>query len=133
MVVDLLGGQVEAAIDNLSGSIEYIKAGKLRPLAVTTAARSEVLPDIPALGEFFPGFEASAWVGIGAPRSTPADLISKLNEEINAALAEPKVRARFAELGGAALISSPAEMGKLVADETRKWAEVVRAANIKPE
>jgi tripartite-type tricarboxylate transporter receptor subunit TctC len=91
------------------------------------------LPDIPTLGEFLPGFEASAWVGVGAPRSTPADIVSKLNQEINAALADSKMKARFAELGGAGMISAPAEMSRLVAEETERWAEVVRAANIKPE
>jgi len=100
MLVDLIGGQVEAAVDSLPGSIEYIKAGKLRPLAVTSAARLEALPDIPTLGEFLPGFEASGWQGVGAPRSTPADIVNKLNREINAALAEPRLKARLAELGG---------------------------------
>jgi tripartite-type tricarboxylate transporter receptor subunit TctC len=133
MLVDLLGGQVEAAVDNLPASIGYIRAGKLRPLAVTTATRSEALPDIPTLGELLPGFEASAWVGIGAPRSTPSGLISKLNQEINAALVEPRMRMRFAELGGAGFIRSPADMSKFVADETEKWGEVIRAANVKPD
>jgi len=133
MLVDLLGGQVEAAVDALPGSIEYIKAGKLRPLAVTTAERSEIFPDIPTVGEFLPGFEASGWAGVGAPRSTPADIVNKLNQEINAALAAPKMKARFAEMGGTGMIGAPAEMSKLVAEETEKWAEVIRAANIKPE
>jgi tripartite-type tricarboxylate transporter receptor subunit TctC len=133
MLVDLLGGQVQAAVDNLPASIEYIKAGKLRPLAVTTAARSEALPDIPTVGEFLPGFESSAWVGVGAPRSTPADIINKLNKEINAALAEPKMKARLAELGAAAVIGSPTAMDKFVVEEIGKWAPVVRSANIKLE
>ena len=117
----------------MPSSIEYIRAGKLRALAVTTATRSEALPDIPTVGEFVPGYEASAWYGIGAPRNTPAEIIDKLNREINAALADPKMKARLADLGGTPLPMSPADFGKLIADETEKWGKVIRAANIKPE
>jgi tripartite-type tricarboxylate transporter receptor subunit TctC len=133
MLIDLLGGQVEAAFDNLPASIEYIKAGKLRPLAVTTPARSDALPDTPTMGEFLPGFEASAWVGIGAPRNTPADIVEKLNREINAALAEPKMKARVADLGGTGWVGSPADYGRLIAEEIEKWGKVIRAADIKPD
>ena len=117
----------------MPSSIEYIRAGKLRALAVTTATRSEALPDIPTVGEFVPGYEASAWFGIGAPKNTPAEIIDKLNKEINAGLADPKIKARLADLGGTALAGSPADFGKLIADETEKWGKVIRAANIKAE
>jgi tripartite-type tricarboxylate transporter receptor subunit TctC len=133
MVIDLLSGQVQLAFDNLPASIEQIRAGKLRALAVTTATRSEALPDVPALGEILPGYEASAWIGIGAPKNTPAEIIDKLNKEINAALADPKIKARFADLSGTVIAGSPADFGKLIADETEKWGKVIRAANIKPE
>jgi tripartite-type tricarboxylate transporter receptor subunit TctC len=133
MLTDLLGGQVPAAFDNLPASIEHIRAGKLRPLAVTTAIRSETLPNIPTVSEFLPGFEASAWNAVGAPNGTPAEIVDKLNREINAGLVDPKIRARIADLGGTALAGSPAEVGKLIADETEKWGKVIRAANIKPE
>ena len=114
-------------------AIEYIRAGKLRALAVTTATRSEALPDIPTLGEFLPGYEASNWFGVGAPRNTPAEIIDKLNKEINAGLADPKIKARLADLGGDVLALSPTDFGKFIADETEKWGKVIRAANIKPE
>ena len=114
-------------------SIEYIRAGRLRALAVTTATRSDALPDIPTVGEFVPGYEASAWFGVGAPKNTPAEIVEKLNKEINAALADPNMKARLADLGGTALAGSPADFGKLIADETEKWGKVIRAANIKPE
>ena len=117
----------------MPASIEHIRAGKLRALAVTTATRSEALPDIPTVGDFVPGYEASAWYGIGAPKNTPAEIVDKLNKEINAALADPKIKARLADLGGTALAGSPADFGKLIADETEKWGKVIRAANIKPE
>ena len=117
----------------MPASIEYIRAGKLRALAVTTATRSEALPDIPTVGEFVPGYEASAWYGVGAPKNTPAEIIDKLNEEINAGLADPKMKARLADLGGTALAGSPADFGKLIAEETEKWGKVIRAANIKPD
>src|SRR5467141_1031179 len=116
-----------------TASIAYIRAGTLRPLAVTTATRSEALPDIPTVGEFVPGYEASVWFGLGAPTGTPAEIIDKLNQETNAALADPKIRARMAESGGNALAGSPADFAKLIAEETEKWAKVIRAANIKAE
>jgi tripartite-type tricarboxylate transporter receptor subunit TctC len=133
MLVDLLSGQVQLAFDNLPASIEQTRSGKLRPLAVTTTTRSEALPDIPALGEMLPGFESSAWIGIAAPKSTPAEIIDKLNKEINAALADPKIKARFAELSGVILGGTAADFGKLIAEETEKWGKVIRAAYIKPE
>jgi tripartite-type tricarboxylate transporter receptor subunit TctC len=130
---DLLGGQVQAFFSPMSSSIEYIKAGQLRPLAVTITTRSEALPNIPTVSEFVAGFEASGWFGVGAPKNTPAENINKLNKENNAGLADPKIKARFAGLGSTPLPGSPAEFGKLVADETEKWAKVIRAANIKVE
>jgi tripartite-type tricarboxylate transporter receptor subunit TctC len=132
-LVDLLGGQVQGMFVTMSSSIEYVRAGKLRALAVTTATRSEALPQIPTVDEFVPGYEASSWYGIGAPRNTPVEVIDKLNEAINAGLADPKIKARLADLGGDVLALSPAEFGKLIADETEKWSKVIRAANIKPE
>jgi tripartite-type tricarboxylate transporter receptor subunit TctC len=133
MLTDLLGGQVQAAFDNLPGSIEYIRAGTIRPLAVTTATRSDVLPDIPTVGEFVPGYEASAWNGIGAPRNTPAEVIDRLNKEINAALADPKMKARLADLGALPMPMTPADFAKLISEETEKWGKVVQAANLKPD
>ena len=132
MLVDLLSGQVQLAFDNLPASIEHIRSGKLRPLAVTTTTRSVALPDIPALAEMLPGFESSAWNGLAAPKSTPAEIIDKLNKEINAGLADPKIKARLADLGGTPFVGLPADFGKLIADETDKWGKVIRAANIKP-
>jgi tripartite-type tricarboxylate transporter receptor subunit TctC len=132
-LIDLLAGQVQVGFDTMPASIEYIRAGKLRALAVTTATRSEVLPDVPTVGEFVPGYEASTWYGIGAPKATPAEIIDKLNKEINAGLADPKMRARLADLGGTALAGSPADFAKLIADETEKWAKVVKFAGIKAE
>ena len=117
----------------MPASIEHIRAGKLRALAVTTATRSEVLPDVPTVGEFVPGYEASAWSGVGAPKDTPAEIVEKLNKEINAGLADPKIKARLADLGGTLLVGSPADFGKLIADETEKWGKVIRAANIKTD
>jgi tripartite-type tricarboxylate transporter receptor subunit TctC len=114
-------------------SIEYIRARRLRALAVTTATRSDALPDVPTVGEFVPGYEASNWFGLGAPKATPAEIVEKLNKEINAALADPKMKARLADLGGTPLAGSPADFGKLIADETEKWGKVIRSANIKPE
>jgi tripartite-type tricarboxylate transporter receptor subunit TctC len=132
-LADLLGGQVQVTFESTSSSIEYIRSGKLRALAVTTSTRSEALPDIPTLSDFVPGYEASSWYGIGAPKNTPPDILDKLNNEINAGLADPKIKARFADLGGMALSGSPADFGKLIAEETEKWSKVIRAANIKVE
>jgi tripartite-type tricarboxylate transporter receptor subunit TctC len=132
-LTDLLGGQVQMAFLPMPASIEYIRAGKLRALAVTTATRSDQLPDIPTIGDFLPGYEASVSLGIGAPKNTPAAIVDKLNREINAGLADPKMKARFAELGATALGGTPEEFGKLVADETEKWAKVIKFAGIKPE
>ena len=132
-LTDLLGGQVLISFAGIAGSIEYIRTGKLRALAVSTATRSEALPDVPTVSEFVPGFEAGDWLGIGAPRNTPVEIIDRLNKEITAALADPRNRARFADLGGTPLALTPSEFGKLIADETEKWAKVIRAANIKPE
>ena len=117
----------------MSSSIEYIRAGTLRVLAVTTATRSPALPDIPTVNEFVPGYESSFWTGIGAPKNTPAEIVGKLNKETNAALADAKMKARLAELGSTALPGSPADFGKLIVDETEKWAKVVKFANMKPE
>jgi tripartite-type tricarboxylate transporter receptor subunit TctC len=132
-LIDLLGGQVQVGFFTMPGSIEYIRAGKLRALAVTTATRSEVLPDVPVLSEALPGYEASAWYGIGAPKSTPAELIEGLNKEVNVSVADAKFKARLANLGGTVLASSPADFGKLISDETKKWGKVILAANIKRE
>jgi len=117
----------------MTGSIEYIRAGKLRALAVTTAMRSEAMPDIPAVGDFLPGYEATAWYGVGAPRSTPVEIVAKLNKEINAGLADPKMKARLADLGSEGMAMTPGEFGKLLADETEKWGTVIKFAGIKPE
>jgi tripartite-type tricarboxylate transporter receptor subunit TctC len=132
-LTDLLGGQMHVYFGPMSGSIEYIKAGKLGALAVTTAMRSEALPDISTVAEFVPGYEASTWYGVAAPKNTPAEILHKLNKEITAGLADPKMKARLGDLGGTVLPGSSADFGKLIADETEKWAKVVRAANIKPE
>ena len=132
-LTDLLGGQVQMMCDNISTSIEHIRAGKLRALAVTTATRSEMLPDLPTVGEFLPGFEQSAFFGIGAPRNTPNEIIGKLNKEINAGLADPKIQTRLAQLAGPVLLGSPADFGKLIAEETEKWGKVIKFLGIKPE
>jgi tripartite-type tricarboxylate transporter receptor subunit TctC len=132
-LVDLLAGQVQVMFAFMSSSIEYVRAGKLRALAVTTATRSDALPDIPTVGEFVPGYEASGWFGVGAPKATPAEIVDQLNKEINAGLADPKMKARLADLGGTVLAGSPADFGKLIAEETEKWGKVIRAANIKAE
>jgi tripartite-type tricarboxylate transporter receptor subunit TctC len=132
-LTDLIGGQVQVMFDNLASSIEHIKAGRLRALAVTAPMRSEALPDIPTISEFLPGYEGSALFGLGVPKNTPAEIVDKLNNEINAALANPKVKARLAELGGMAFARSPADFSKLIADETDKWAKVVKFSGAKPE
>jgi tripartite-type tricarboxylate transporter receptor subunit TctC len=132
-LTDLLAGQVQVYFSPMPAAIEYIRAGKLRALAVTTAARSEALAEIPTLGEFVPGYEASAWEGIGAPKNTSAEIVEKLNTEVNAALGDPKMKARLADLGGTPLVGSPADFGKLIADETEKWAKVIKFAGIKSE
>ena len=133
MLTDLLRGELHVAFDPMLSSIEHIRAGRLRALAVTTATRSEALPDIPTVGESVPGYESSGWVGIGVPRNTPIEIIEKLNSEINAGLANSKIKARLAELGGTPLAGSPADFGKLIAEQTDRWAKVIRAANIKPD
>jgi len=130
-LTDLLGGQVQVMFATMPASIEYIKAGKLRSLAVTTATRLDALPNVPTVGDFLPGYEASAWQGVGAPKNTPAEIIAKLNNEINNGLADPKLKVRLADLGGTVIAGSPADFGKLIAEETEKWGKVVRAANIK--
>jgi tripartite-type tricarboxylate transporter receptor subunit TctC len=130
---DLLGGQVQASFATASASIQYVTAGKLKALAVTTASRSELLPDVPAVAEFIPGYEATTWYGLGAPRNTPAPIIDTLNREVNAALADPKMSARLATLSGTPLPGSPAALAKFIADETEKWGKVIRVAGIKPE
>jgi len=132
-LADLLGGQVQVIFSAVPESIEFIRTGKLRPLALTSAMRLESLPDIPTVGEFVPGYEASSWNGVGTPKGTSSEIINRLNKEINAALADPKMKARIADLGGTGLPGSPADFGKLIADETEKWGKVVRAANIKAE
>jgi tripartite-type tricarboxylate transporter receptor subunit TctC len=119
--------------ENVPSSIGFIRAGKLRPLAVTQAARSEALPDIPTLAEFLPGYEATTWFGIGAPKYTPTDVINTLNKEVNEGLADPKIKARIAELGGAVIPGSPADFGKLITEETQKWAKVVKFAGARPD
>jgi tripartite-type tricarboxylate transporter receptor subunit TctC len=132
-LTDLLGGQVQIYFGTTASSVEYIRAGRLRALAVTTAARSDALPEVPTVGEFVPGYEASSWYGLGAPRNTPTEIIEKLNKEINADLADPKLNARLVDLGGTVLAGSPADFGKLLADETEKWAKVVKFSGAKPE
>jgi len=132
-LTDMISGQVQVMFDNVPTSIEFIRAGKLRALAVTTATRSEVLPDLPTVADFVPGYEASAWYGVGVPKGTPDDIIDKLNKEINAILAEPKAKARLADLGASLLAGSPADFGRLVADETEKWGKVVKFSGAKPD
>jgi tripartite-type tricarboxylate transporter receptor subunit TctC len=132
-LTDLLGGEVQVLFATAPGTTDYISTGKLRALAVTTASPAEVLPELPTVGDFVPGYETSQWYGICAPRNTPAEIVDKLNKEINAALADPGMKARFAAIGGEPLPGSPAEFGKLISEETEKWGKVVRAAGIKPE
>jgi len=133
MVNDLLGGQVHFAFDAIASSIGHVRAGRLRALGVSTEARIDVLPDLPTVGEFVPGYEATGTQGIGAPRHTPVEIIDKLNREINAGLADPRIKAGIADLGNAPLALSRDEYGKLLAEETEKWGKVIRAANIKPQ
>ena len=132
-LTDLLGGQVQLGFDTMPASIEYIRAGKLRALAVSTLARSPALPDLPTVSEFVPGYESSGFFGIFAPGKTPSVIVDKLNKEINAGLADPKLKAQLADLGGMILVGSPADFRSLIAEETEKWAKVIRAANIKPD
>jgi len=132
-LTDLLGGQVQVMFDNLPTSAEYVKSGKLRGLAVTSTARSEVLPDLPTVNEFVPGYEASAWYGIGVPKETPAEIIDKLNKVINTILADPASKARFSELGASLIPGSPVDFGKFVAEETEKWAKVVKFCGAKAD
>src|SRR6516225_3004121 len=132
-LTDLLGGQVQVMFVSTVSSIEHIKTGRLRALAVTTATRSDEMPDIPTVGEFVLGYEASAWFGVGAPKNTPSQIIDKLNEAINAGLADPKIKAQLAEMGGSLLASSPADFGRLIAEETEKWGKVVKFAGIKAD
>jgi tripartite-type tricarboxylate transporter receptor subunit TctC len=132
-MTDLLSGQVQVYFASTPVAIEHIKAGKLRALAVTAAMRWDGLADIPTVGEFLPGYEATVWFGVGTPKSTPAAIIDTLNKEINAALADPKIRARLADLGGAVMVGSPFDFGKFIAEETEKWGRVVKFVGIKPE
>jgi tripartite-type tricarboxylate transporter receptor subunit TctC len=132
-LTDLMGGQVQVIFDNLPSSIEYIRAGKLRALGVTTAERSDALPGVPTVAETVPGYEASAWFGLGAPKGTPAEIVDKLNAAVNAGLADPKLKARLADLGGTMLVGPPGDFGKLIVEETEKWAKVVKFSGAKPE
>jgi len=132
-LTDLIGGQVQVMFGEMPPSIEFIKAGKLRALAVTTATRSEALPDLPSVSDFVPGYESGAWYGVGAPKNTPVEIVQKLSKEINAALANPKMKARLTSLGGTVLDGSPSEFGTLIADETKKWAKVVKFSGAKVE
>jgi tripartite-type tricarboxylate transporter receptor subunit TctC len=132
-VTDLLAGQMQVSFDVMPTTIGYARTGKVRALAVTTEARSPALPDIPTVGDFVPGYEASSWHGVGVPKNTPAAIVEKLNEEISAALADPKIKVRIADLGGLPMPMSPADFGKHIAEETEKWGKVIRAANIKAE
>jgi tripartite-type tricarboxylate transporter receptor subunit TctC len=132
-LTDMIGGQVQVMFDNIPTAAEFVKSGKLGGLAVTGATRSEVLPDLPTVADFLPGYEATSWYGLGVPKGTPPEIVEKLNREVNAILAEPKAKTRFLEIGASLLPGSAADFGKLVADETEKWAKVIRAANIKPE
>ena len=131
-LTDLLGGQVQVFFGLLSTTIEYIKAGKVRALAVTSPVRASSLPQVPAVGEFVKGYEATSWFGIGAPSNTPAEIINRLNRETNAALADPKIKSQLTDLGGTTLVLSPADFGEHIVRETEKWSRVIRAANIKP-
>src|SRR6185295_15500264 len=130
---DLLGGQVQVSFATASASIQYVTTGKLKALAVTSASRSQALPDVPTVAEFVPGCDATTWYGLGAPRNTPAEIIDTLNKAVNAALADPKMRARLAEFAGTTLPGSPTDLARFIAHETEKWAKLIRVAGIKPE
>jgi tripartite-type tricarboxylate transporter receptor subunit TctC len=132
-LVDLIGGQVQVMFEGITSSIQYIRAGKLRALAVTSATRSAALPDVPSIGEFVPGYDASGWIGIGAPKDTPAEIVEKLNKEINAGLADPQFIARIVDIGGAPAPMSPADLSGFIASETEKWAKVVKFSGAKPD
>jgi tripartite-type tricarboxylate transporter receptor subunit TctC len=132
-LTDLIGGQVDVTFDPIPGSIEFIKAGKLRALGVTSATRVEQLPEVPTIGEFVRGYDAIGWNGIGAPKNTPAEIIEKLNKEIATALADPNLKARIAELGATVVVTSPEEFASLIARDVEKWGNVIRTANIKPD
>jgi len=132
-LTDLISGRVHVMFDSVVSSIEHIRMGKLRPLAVTTAKRLGTLPHLPTIGEFVPGYEASAWQGLGAPKNTPTDIIERLNVEVNAALADPRIKARLTDFGASVLVGSTADFAKLIAEETEKWGQLIRAANLKPE
>jgi len=133
VMTDLLSGQVQLYFGTTASSLEYVRTGKLRALAVTIERRLDALPDIPTVGDFVPGYEATNWYGIGAPRNTPVEVIEKLNKETNAGLADPKIKARIADLGGSVLTGSPADFGRLIADETEKWGKVVKFVGIKAD
>ena len=132
-VTDLFVDRIQVSFDVMPTTIEYARTGKLRALAVTTAMRSPALPDIPTVGDFVPGYEASSWHGVGVPKDTPAEIVEKLNREINAVLTDPKLKARLAELGGVPMPMTPPEFGKFIADETEKWAKVIKFAGIRPD
>jgi tripartite-type tricarboxylate transporter receptor subunit TctC len=132
-VTDLLAGQMQVSFDVMPTTIEFVRTGKLRALAVTTAARSPALPDIPAVGDFVSGYEASSWHGVGVPKNTPTEIVEKLNKEINAGLADPKIKARIADLGGVPMPMTPADFGQFIAEETKKWGKVVKFAGAKAE
>jgi tripartite-type tricarboxylate transporter receptor subunit TctC len=132
-LTELIAGRMQATFLPSAGTIEHIRSGTLRALAVTTAFRSETLPDVPTMADFLPDYESSAWFGIGAPRSTPADIVRKLNQEINLALTDPKTKARLAEFGGTVIAGAPSDFGRLIVEETQKWAKVISFAGIKPE
>jgi tripartite-type tricarboxylate transporter receptor subunit TctC len=132
-ITDLLAGQVQVAFDTMTTSIEYIRTGRLRALAVTSSMRAEALPDLPTVADYIPGFESSSWQGVGVPANTPSEIVEKLNVEVNTALADSAVKARFAVLGGTPMPMTPTDFRQLIADETEKWGKVIRAAGIKPE
>jgi tripartite-type tricarboxylate transporter receptor subunit TctC len=131
-LTDLISGQVQVMFDAMSSSVEHIRGGRLRPLGITTATKADALPEVPVIADVVPGYEVSNWFGFGMPRSTPADVIMTFNKAVNAAVADPKLKVRLADLGGILMPGSPADFGKLIAEETEKWGKVIRSANIKP-